>query len=116
SPTEALELFPQFIENIKSGALKPLPREAGYYPSALYKYGFLLQSMGELDQAIEVYKQVRELSPGYAELNLNLAILLAQKSDKETTGPLKLQLLQDALPYAEVQEKLDYRGRAALKA
>lgn len=116
TPALAMELFPQLIKRFESGALKPLPREAGYYPSALYKYAFLLQSMGNLDESITYYKKVRDLSPGYAEVNLNIAILLAQKSDAETTGPAKLALLEQALPFAEAQETFDYRGKAALKA
>jgi tetratricopeptide (TPR) repeat protein len=116
SPSLAMELFPKLIQRFESGDIKPLPREAGYYPSTLYKYAFLLQSVGQVDKSIEYYKKVREISPGYAELNLNIAILLAQQSDKETTGPKKLELLERALPYAEAQEKLDYRGKAALKA
>lgn len=112
----ALELFPKLIEKLENGELKPLPREAGYHVSALYKYAFLLQTVDRLDDSIEVYKQVRELSPGYAEVNLNLAILHALKSEQETTGPVKLALLQEALKFTEEQEKLDYRGQAALKA
>lgn len=116
SPALAMDLFPKLIKRFESGDLKPLPREAGYYPSAIYKYAFLLQSMGSTDESIDYYKKVRELSPGYAEVNLNIAILLAQKSDAETTGPAKLALLEQALPFAEAQENYDYRGKAALKA
>lgn len=116
SPTEAIEIFPKLIQRFESGNLKPMPREAGYYPSALYKHGFLLQSVGRLDESIEIYKKVRELSPEYAEVNLNLAILYAMKADSEATGPQKIQYLEQAMPYVEAQENLDYRGRAALKA
>lgn len=112
----ALELFPKLIQRFESGDIKPLPREAGYYPSALYKHAFLLQSIGKMDEAIAEYKKVRELSPGYAEVNLNIGILLAMKSDETSTGPKKLALLEEALPFVEQQEKLDYRGKAALKA
>ncbi len=116
SPALAMELFPQLISRFESGELKPLPREAGYYPSALYKYAFLLQSMEQIDESIEVYKKVRELSPGYAEVNMNIAILYTLKAEQETTGPEKIKWLEMALPYIEAQEDLDYRGRAALRA
>jgi len=116
SPALAMDLFPKLIADFESKKLKPTPREAGYYPSALYKYAFLLQSFDRIDESIEYYKKVKALSPGYAEVNMNIGILLAMKSDKESTGPKKLALLQEALTYVEAQEKLDYRGKAALKA
>ncbi len=112
----ALELFPKLISGFESGDIKPLPREAGYYPSTLYKYAFLLSTAGQTTDSLKYYHKVRELSPDYAEVNMNIAVLLAQQSDKTTTGPEKLALLQESLKYAELQEKLDYRGKAALKA
>lgn len=116
TPTLAMEMFPQMLADFESGKLKPRPREAGYYVSALYKYAFLLQDKGETEKSIEYYKKVRDLSPSYAEVNMNIGILYTRLSEKETTGLKKLALLEEALRYVQEQEKWDYRGKAALKA
>lgn len=114
--TMAMEMFPKMISDFESGKLKPTAREAGYYVSSLYKYAFLLQTKNQLDESLIWYKKVKELSPGYAEVNLNMGILLALKSDAETTGPKKLALLEESLKYVQEQEKYDFRGKSALKA
>ncbi len=112
----AMELFPKLIQRFESGDIKPLPREAGYYPSALYKYAFLLSTVDQTTESLTYFHKVRDLSPSYAEVNMNIAVLLAQQSDKLTTGPAKLALLEESLKYAAKQEKLDYKGKSALKA
>ena len=114
--TDALKIFPDFIERVRSGKIKLLPREQGYLPSAYYKLGFLQQQMGQVPAALETYLKLKEISPHYAEVDSNLAAVHAQLSESETTGPKKLELLQKATRYAADQEKYDFRGRAALKA
>jgi tetratricopeptide (TPR) repeat protein len=114
--TDALKIFPEFIQRIADGRIKLQPREAGYLPSAYYKLAFLQQQLGNPADALKTYLKLKEISPTYAELNANLAVCNAQLSEQETTGPRKLELLQTAGKYAAEQEKYDYRGRATLKA
>ena len=76
----------------------------------------LKESLVFEEKAIELYKKVRDLSPAYAEVNMNIGILYARLSEKETTGPKKIELMEEALKYVQEQEKWDYRGKAALKA
>jgi tetratricopeptide (TPR) repeat protein len=116
TPTDALKSFPEFIQRVKTGSIKLLPREAGYLPSAHYKLGFLQQQMGQIEEARDSFLRAKEISPTYAELNGNLAIVHAQLAEKETTGPRKLELFRKAVSYAAQQEKDDYRGKATLKA
>jgi len=113
---DALKLFPEFLNRVQTGIIKMEPREQGYLPSAHYKLGFLKQQFNDIQGSLEEYTKVKEISPTYAEINLNLAIVKAQLSDQETTGPKKLQLLREAIDFATEQEKLDFRGRASLKA
>ena len=113
---DALKLFPDFIDRVASGTIKLLPREAGYLPSAYYKLAFIKQQFGDIAGSLKEYRKVAELSENYAEVHMNIAVVLAQLSDAETTGPKKLALLKEAEEHAGIQEKLDFRGRSALKS
>ncbi len=114
TPTQALVMFSKLIEQFENGTFKPLPREAGYYPSALYKYAFLLQTVERTSESLAMYRKVKALSPDYAEVNLNIGILLAQLSDKEKDGGRKVALLNQALE--SVIRQKNYRGKSAEKA
>ncbi|MGI8907591.1 MAG: tetratricopeptide repeat protein [Candidatus Sumerlaeaceae bacterium] len=114
--TDALKIFPEFIARVKAGKIKLDPREQGYLPSAYYKMAFLQQQFNDIPGALQSYLNLKEISPHYAEVDSNLAVVYAQLSESETTSPKKLQLLQKAVRHASEQEKHDFRGRAALKA
>lgn len=116
TPSDALKLFPDFIARVASGQIKLEPREQGYLPSAYYKLGFLQQQLGQVAAARETYAKLKQITPNYAEVDSNLAVVLAQLSEQETTGPKKLELLKEAVGYAADQEKHDFRGRASLKS
>ncbi len=113
---EALVLFPNFIQKVKDGVIKLEPREQGYLSSAYYKLAFLKQQFDDLPGSLQDYLTVKEISPTYAEVNMNLAVIKGQMSEQETTGPLKAQLLREAIQHAAEQERHDFRGRSALKA
>jgi hypothetical protein len=113
---DALRLFPEFIDKVASGAIKLLPREDGYLVSAHYKLAFLKQQLGDLAGSLESYNNVRSLSENYAEVHINMAVVQAQLSEAETTGPKKLAMLKEAEKCAERQEKQDFRGRATVKS
>lgn len=114
--SDALVLFPNLIHKIEDGTIKLTPREQGYYPSAYYKLAFLKQQFGDLRGSLQDYLKVRQISPAYADVNANLAVVKAQLADEETTGPKKARLLREAIEYAAIQEKHDFRGKSALRA
>lgn len=116
TPSLAVERFNKFLDMAKSGAITFQPRENGYLVSALYKLGFLAVHEQGTTAALAWYEKVKELSPMYAENNLNIAILAAQMAEKETTGPAKVKWLERAIDGARLQEKYNYRERASQKA
>lgn len=116
TPSLAIERFEKFIARLNAGQIRLEPREEGYHPSSLYKLAFLFEDNKGTTAALEMYEWVKEISPGYAETNGNIAGIYARMAADETTGPLKLRLMERSVEYAEAQAKFDYRGKARGKA
>lgn len=116
TPSLAVTRFEDFIRKVESGQIKLLPREAGYYPSAMYKLAFISQTEKSPETALDLYRKLLKVSPMYAEVNGNIAAICGLLSEKETTGPKKLALLEEGIAAARQQEKNNYRGKAMAKA
>lgn len=115
TPTLAVQGFEKFIADVENGRIEMLPREAGFYPSAVYKLAFLYEEAKGTTESLRLYEKVKSISPSYAEVNGNLATIYARMSEDATT-PTKIALLEKALELAKEQEKYNYRGKAASKA
>lgn len=116
TPSLAISRFEDFVKKVQAKQIKLQPKEQGYYVSALYKLGFLVQNEKSPEEGLKYYDQVKAISPTYAEVNSNVAALCGMIAEKETTGPKKLALLEKGVAAAKLQEKWNYRGKATLKA
>lgn len=116
TPTLAIKRFEDFLKKVDSGQIQLKPREQGYRVSAMYKLAFLLSNEKTPQEAIGMYEKVKQISPNYAEVHLNLASLYSQLADKETTSPKKAYYLEQAINSARKQEKYNYLGRASIKS
>lgn len=116
TPTLAITLFEQFVQDVKSQKIKLQPREQGYGISALYRLGMGYLDQGELPKALAALERVKQINPRYAEADLYMARVYGTMADTETTGPKKLELLEKAILSARLQTGSDYRNRAAMQA
>lgn len=116
TPTLAVSRFEDFLDKVDKGTIKLLPREQGYRVSALYKLAFLRQNELGVKEGLIRYQRVHAISPTYAEVNGNLAVIHAVMSDEATDKQEKVRLMEKALEYARIQEGLDYRGLTLKKA
>lgn len=119
SPNLAIERFEDFLARVEDGTVKFKPREQGLKVSAMYKLAFLSVELKTLEDALAMYRKVKEISPTYAEVNNNIAAVLCSILDRSTTGSLsasdRIRMLEEALEHVKLQQGYNYRGRIATK-
>ena len=116
TPTRSIKMFEDFLEAVEKGEIKLLPREQGYRISALYKLGYLYMQAGDPETALKIYQRIQEINPKYAETDYNIAETYLALAERETTSPLKVELLEKGREAARRQTDNDYRNQAALRA
>lgn len=112
SASMAPQYFEKFLKDVDNGILKLAPYEAGLYPSAYYKLGFLYEQSSNLQKAMECYDKLAEISPNYSELNLNRGILFKKMAETEKDLERKKELYAKARESLNAQRKFNYKGKS----
>lgn len=81
-----------------------------------YRLAHAYNMAGQIDKALETYKRLERISPHYAELHLNKAVLLAMLADGEAVPPLKRTKLEAAIDECRQQRDFNWHGDAAARA
>lgn len=75
-----------------------------------YKLAHLYNQIDDCHKSLEMYRKLQRISPDYAELHLNTAIILASLSENEKDKSVRLSQLQEAISELVAQKKLNYHG------
>ncbi len=105
----SFEKLAQQFENgeipIQGSQLRALART--YYKLAHYQH-----SVGKTREALETYKKLEKLSPHYADLQYNIAVVLFKLSQEEDNAERKAQLLEEAKTRLREQIKYNWHGKS----
>jgi tetratricopeptide (TPR) repeat protein len=108
-----LEKLARQFENgeipIQGSQLRALART--YYQLAYYQY-----SAGKTREALEAYKKLEKLSPHYADLQYDIAVVLGKLSEEEDNAERKSQLLEDAKTRLQEQMNYNWHGKTITHA
>ena len=102
----------KFLERHEEGKFTYLTLSRSRIPlSMMYKLGTFYALDGRLEDSIAVYEKIREISPHYAEVHYNIAVVLEKIAGKEEDKDKKRILLERALEQMHLQKKYLFQSR-----
>lgn len=81
-----------------------------------YKLAHYQHSAGKTRDVLETYKKLEKLSPHYADLQYNIAVVLFKLSEEEDNAQKKSQLLEEARTRLKEQMKYNWHGESITHA
>lgn len=115
-PGKEIKNWTDLIARMEKGVIPIRGTDLRVLASAYYKLASAQSQAGQLREALGTYEKLGAISPHYAMIHLNRAVLYYDLAEKEPDAARKRELLQQALKEAEEQMNYNYHGTAVKEA
>ncbi len=113
STKEKEDLYRRFIRRAEEGEFPTDGYDLRALASAYYKLAYWLSTEQRWEESLAVYRRLSDLSPRYAQLHYNQAVIFERMAEEESDPEARKSLLERALKEYQDQLDLDWAGRTA---
>ena len=108
---EALALSEEFMQKHQAGKFRYETEWKKILPlKVLYKLGHLYHTKGRLEEALEAYENIQNMSPHYAETHYNVGVVCCSLADREKDEKKRRSLWKRALEQFLLQRKYMFQN------